>query len=105
MKENNVGGYKKQQQFDSRMREGHIELGKGAVTAVARVKAAIKKGVLFTNFLNMWQPTNSLQGAVVDIITGNYNYKLGIAKVKKLGESKYKSTFNSLSFVPRNLTA
>jgi len=61
--------------------------------------------VLFTNFLNTWQPTNTLQGAVVDIITGNYNYKLGIAKVKKLGESKYKNTFNSLSFVPRNLSA
>ncbi len=100
-----LGVYKNHLQFDTLMKEGHIELGKGAVTAVAIVTPAIKKGVLFTNFLNMWQPTNSLQGAVVDIITGNYNYKLGIAKVRKLGESKYKSTFNSLSFVPRNLSA
>ncbi len=90
-------------QFSQLLKNGHIEMGKAAVTAVALVTAAVKKGVTFSNFINMWQPTNALQGRVVDQISGNYNFKLGIAKVKKIGESPYKHTFNSMSFVPRNL--
>ncbi len=92
-------------QFERLLEQGHIELGRAAVTAVTMVTPAIKRGVLFSNFLNLWQPTNSLQGAVVDAVTGNYHYKLGIAQVRKLGESPYKHSLRSLSFVPRNLSA
>lgn len=90
-------------EFSQLLKNGHIEMGKAAVTAVALVTPAIKKGVTFSNFVNMYQPTNQLQGRVVDQISGNYNYKLGIARIKKIGESPYKHTFNSMSFVPRNL--
>ncbi len=100
-----LGVFSNDLQFDEALKNGHIELGKAAVTAVALVTPAIKKGVTFSNFLNMVQPTNVLQGAITDTITGNYNFKLGIAKIKKLGESKYKHTFNSMTFVPRTLTA
>jgi len=31
------------------------------------------------------------------------NYKMGVVKVKKVGESKYKSEFCSFSFAPRNI--
>ncbi|MEW7972063.1 MAG: hypothetical protein AB2540_07135 [Candidatus Thiodiazotropha endolucinida] len=38
-----------------------------------------------------------------DQVRGNYNYKMGVARVKKIGESKYKSEFRSMSFAPRNV--
>jgi arsenite oxidase large subunit len=90
-------------QFSSLMKNGHIELTKAAVTAVAIVTPAIKKGMMYANMLDMRQPSNALQPAVVDWISGNYNYKMGVARVKKLSESKYKNEFRSLSFPPRNI--
>ena len=39
----------------------------------------------------------------LDRISGNYNYKMGIAKVTKIGESPYKHTFRSMSFAPRDI--
>jgi len=90
-------------QFSTLMKNGHIELHEGAVTAVAIVTPAIRKGVMFTNFLDLRQPSNILQGRVVDHISGNYNFKMGVAKIKKIGESQYKKTFRSMSFAPRNI--
>jgi len=76
------------------MKRGHIELSKAAVTAVAIVTLHVKQGVIYSNVLI---------ARVVDQISGNYNYKMGVAKVKKLGESKYKTEFRSMSFAPRNI--
>lgn len=90
-------------QFTELMKNGHIELSKGAVTAVAIVTDAVKQGVLYSMFLDMKQPSNNLQGRVVDNISGNYNYKMGVARIRKIGESKYKSEFRSMSFAPRNI--
>ena len=53
--------------------------------------------------LDMRQPSNSLQARVVDNISGNYNYKMGVAMIKKIGESPYKHSFRSMSFAPRNI--
>jgi arsenite oxidase large subunit len=91
-------------QFSELMARGHIELSKAAVTAVAVVVPHIKKGVLYSNMLNPRQPSNSLTARVVDQISGNYNYKMGVAKITKLGESEYKQEFRSMSFAPRNIT-
>ena len=63
----------------------------------------IKKGVIYMDFLHTSQPANALEGRVVDWISGNYNYKMGVAKVKKIGESPYKKTFRSMSFAPRDI--
>ncbi len=92
-------------QFSELMKKGHIKLGKGAAKAVAIVTPAVKKGVMYSYFLNpsKGQASNSLQGRVVDSISGNYNYKIGVAKVKKIGESRYKKEFVHMSFVPRNI--
>ncbi|WP_260292626.1 arsenate reductase (azurin) large subunit [Sedimenticola hydrogenitrophicus] len=89
--------------FASRLKNGWIELNKAAVTAVAIVTPHVKKGTLYSYYLNTNQPSNALQGRVPDQISGNYNYKMGVAKVKKIGESKYKSEFRSMSFAPRNI--
>ncbi len=58
---------------------------------------------MYSYFINTSQPSNVLQGRVPDQISGNYNFKMGNAKVKKIGESKYKSEFRSMSFAPRNI--
>jgi arsenite oxidase large subunit len=55
------------------------------------------------DFLVPSQPGNSLAGRIPDWISGNYNYKMGVAKVKKIGESQYKKTFRSMSFAPRDI--
>jgi arsenite oxidase large subunit len=90
-------------QFTTLMKNGHVELSKAAVTAVAMVTPVVKKGLLYANMIDMRQPSNSLQARVVDQISGNYNFKMGVAKIKKIGESKYKEEFRSMSFVPRNI--
>jgi len=91
-------------QFSSLMKNGHIELSKAAVTAVAMVTPAVKKGVTYMDFLHTSQPANALAGRVVDWISGNYNYKMGVGRVKKIGVSPYKTTFRSMSFAPRDIT-
>ncbi len=98
-----LGVHGKDFQFSELMKNGHIELSKAAVTAIAIVTPNTKQGVLYSNMLDMLQPANALQARVVDWISGNYNYKMGVAKVKKLGASKFKEEFRSMSFAPRNI--
>ena len=90
-------------QFSKLMENGHIELNSAAITAVAMVTPAIKKGVLYTDFLHTQSPGNALAGRVVDWISGNYNYKMGVGRVKKIGVSPYKHTFRSMSFARRDI--
>lgn len=90
-------------QFSKLMENGHIKLDKAAVTAVVIVTPAVKKGALYANMIDMRQPSNSLTTRVVDQISGNYNFKMGVANIKKIGESKYKSEFRAFSFAPRNI--
>ncbi len=66
-------------------------------------KSHVKKGTMYSYFLNTNQPSNALQGQVPDQISGNYNYKMGVARVRKIGESKYKHEFTHMSFAPRNV--
>lgn len=90
-------------QFSTLMKNGHIELSKAAVTAVAIVTPVVKRGMLYANMIDMRQPSNSLTARVPDQISNNYNYKMGVARIKKMGESKYKKEFRSFSFAPRNI--
>ncbi|MBI4083920.1 MAG: molybdopterin-dependent oxidoreductase, partial [Candidatus Lambdaproteobacteria bacterium] len=99
-----LGVYADDYQFGALMKNGHIELQKAAVTAIAIVTPAIKQGVLFAYFLDKRQPSNALQGRVVDWISGNYNYKIGVCRIRKLGGSAYQADRRSMSFAPRNIT-
>ncbi len=90
-------------QFSSLMKNGHIELSKAAVTAIAIVTPVVKKGMLYSNMIDMRQPSNSLAARVVDQISGNYNYKMGVARIRKIGESKYKTEYRNFSWAPRNI--
>jgi arsenite oxidase large subunit len=89
--------------FTKLMENGHIKLEKAAITAVAIVTPALKKGVMYMDFLHTSQPANALAGRVVDWISGNYNYKMGVGSVKKIGESPYKHDFRSMSFARRDI--
>ncbi len=89
--------------FSGQMKNGNVELSKAAVTGVAMVTRHIKKGMMYMDFLHTSQPANSLEGRIVDWISGNYNYKIGVARIKKIGESPYKHTFRSMSFAPRDI--
>ncbi|MEM1047510.1 MAG: arsenate reductase (azurin) large subunit [Pseudomonadota bacterium] len=89
--------------FTKLMENGHIELHKAAITAVAIVTPALKKGVMYMDFLHTAQPANALAGRVVDWISGNYNYKMGVGKVRKIGVSPYKNDFRSMSFARRDI--
>ena len=89
--------------FSGQMKNGNVKLNQAAVTAVAIVTRAIKKNVMYMDFLHTSQPANALEGRIVDWMSGNYNFKMGVAKVKKIGESPYKKTFRSMSFAPRDI--
>jgi len=98
-----LGVHKNHFQFSELMKRGHIELQKAAVTAIAIVTPHVKKGVLYANMIDMRQPSNSLSARVVDNISNNYRFKMGVARIKKIGESQYKREFRSMSFAPRNI--
>ena len=89
--------------FAALLQNGHIELTRAAITAVVIVTPAVKEGVGFMDFLHTSQPANALAGRVVDWISGNYNYKMGVGKVQRLGESPYKHQYRSMSFARRDI--
>jgi arsenite oxidase large subunit len=103
LKETTLGVEGSDYSFSGQMKAGNVELTRAAVTGVAMVTRHIKKGIIFMDFLHTSQPANSLEGRIVDWISGNYNYKIGVAKVKKIGVSPYKKSFRSMSFAPRDI--
>jgi arsenite oxidase large subunit len=86
---------------------GHIKTASGSCKAVAIVTDAVRPGVLFTNFL--WAPgwpeseSNSLVHRVPDPITNRYRFKLGKAKIRKIGETPYKDSFDTMTFKSRTI--
>ena len=102
-----TGGYlardTKDTLFSGLMENGHIKLVSASVSAVAMVTPAVRVGVAFMYFLDPSQPANSLVGRVPDPISNNYRFKLGVGKVRKIGESPYKKSFASMSFKPRTI--
>jgi arsenite oxidase large subunit len=103
LKETTLGVEGSDYSFSGQMKNGNVELSEAAVTAVAMVTRAVKKNVLYMDFLHTSQPANALEGRVVDWISGNYNYKMGVARIQKIGESQYKKEHRSFSWAPRNI--
>lgn len=89
--------------FTQLMKNGLIRIGRGSCEGVAIVTDAVRPGLLFTNFLDVGSPSNSLVHRVPDPITNRYRFKLGKGKVTRIGESPYKSSFERMSFAPRTL--
>lgn len=89
--------------FTNLQKAGHIKLISGSFEAVAIVTDAILPGVAFTYFLDTKNPGNSLAPRVLDPVSQRYRFKLGVGKVKKIGESQYKHDMTAMSFGPRNI--
>ncbi|HEY3365078.1 MAG TPA: molybdopterin-dependent oxidoreductase [Symbiobacteriaceae bacterium] len=89
--------------FTEKMKRGYIRVASGRVEAVAIVTDGVKKGVMFTNFLWSASPANALTHAVPDMVTERYPWKLGKARVRKLGESPFKRDDRFMSFLPRTI--
>ncbi|MDP6980719.1 MAG: arsenate reductase (azurin) large subunit [Myxococcota bacterium] len=90
--------------FTGLQKKGLIKLTQARVPAVAMVTPAMKKGVTFMNFLHKTASANALVPRVPDPISNRYRFKLGVAFVKKTGESPYKNDLNRMSFAPRIIT-
>jgi arsenite oxidase large subunit len=92
--------------FSKLQEKGLIRTGRGEMTAVAIVTDAVRRGVLFGNFLRPRWPgasSNSLVHRVPDPITNRYRFKLGKGRISKTGESPYKRSFEEMSFKPRTI--
>jgi arsenite oxidase large subunit len=89
--------------FSALRKAGHIAFIKGSFQAVAIVTDAIRPGVAFTYFLDTKNPGNSLAPRVLDPVSQRYRFKLGVGKVKKIGESEYKRNPTAMSFAPRHI--
>lgn len=89
--------------YSSLEKAGHIRLGKGGFEAVALVTDAVRPGVVWTNFLHTGSPANSIVHRVPDPITNRYRFKLGKGRVRKIGESPYKTALDKMSFAPRTV--
>lgn len=85
------------------LESGHIEFTSARIEAIAMVTPATRPGVAFTYFLNPKSAANSLAPRVVDPISNNYRYKLGVGRLERLGESPHKHAFDSMSFAPRTI--
>ena len=84
-------------------KRGNIKMGSAKITAVAMVTSDVKPGVAFTYFLWPEDPGNSLAPRVPDPVTNQYRFKLGMGKIRKTGESPYKSDFTKMTFLPRTI--
>ncbi|OGH56471.1 MAG: arsenite oxidase large subunit [Candidatus Lindowbacteria bacterium RIFCSPLOWO2_12_FULL_62_27] len=82
---------------------GRIRIGHGEFKGVAIVTDDIRPGVVFADFLWPAAPANSVVHRVPDPITLRYRFKLGKGRIKKIGESPYKKTFDEMSFAPRTV--
>ncbi|MBI5438356.1 MAG: molybdopterin-dependent oxidoreductase [Nitrosomonadales bacterium] len=102
-KDQQMGTNANDTKFGALLKNGHVKMTSASVTAVAMVTPAVKKGVGFMYFLHPTQPANSLAARIVDPLTNQYRYKIGIGKVKRIGESPYKRDFHTMTFVRRDL--
>lgn len=85
---------------------GLIKVGSGRVTAVALVTDATRQGVIFANFAwPRWPDSaaNALVHRVPDPIANRYRFKLGKGKLRRLGESPFKHSFEQASLKPRTI--
>ena len=89
--------------FDGLMKNGHIELQKATVKAVAVVIPVPRPGVSFMYFLHPTDVANKLVPRVPDPISNNYRFKLAVGKVRKIGESPYKHSLTMMSFGTRTI--
>jgi arsenite oxidase large subunit len=102
-----TGGYQgvddNELSFTALKKAGRIGSTTGSFTAVAIVTDAVRRGVVFANFLWPSAPANSVVPRVPDPVTNRYRFKLGKGRITRTGESPYKRSFTAMSFAPRHI--
>lgn len=96
-----AGSSLEENRFSNLKKKGLIRTVSAKVELVAIVSDVVRQGVTFTYFNFPGSPANSLVSRVPDPISGNYRFKLGIGKIKKIGQSPYKKDLSKMSFAPR----
>ena len=87
------------------LKNGHIEFKSASVELVAMVTDSVRPGSTFSVcLLNPRQAVNALSPSVTDPMSGNYRFKLGVGKVRKVGESAYKKDFAQMTFTNRTFS-
>ena len=99
----NLGVKSGEMWFADLMKRGHIKLASGQFSAVAIVTPAIKKGVVFTEFLKMDMPANTITPRVPDPLTLNYRYKIACGTITRIGDSPFKKKFDQMTFKRRDI--
>ncbi len=90
--------------FKKLQADGNLELIKASFKAVAIVTDTPRAGMTYAWNLNPKEPANALSPRVPDPMTNNYRFKLGVGKIKKIGESPYKKDFSHMSFASRTFS-
>jgi arsenite oxidase large subunit len=87
------------------LKNGHIEFKSASVELVAMVTDSVRPGTTFSICLmNPRRSVNALSPSVTDPMSGNYRFKLGVGKVRKIGESPYKNDFSQMTFTNRTFS-
>jgi arsenite oxidase large subunit len=87
------------------LKNGHIEFKSASVELVAMVTDSVRPGTTFSICLmNPRRSVNALSPSVTDPMSGNYRFKLGVGKVRKIGESPYKNDFAQMTFTNRTFS-
>lgn len=89
--------------FSQLLKNGHIEMTSAGYDAIAIVTDAIRPGVAFTYFLVPGQAANTLAPRVLDPVSQRYRFKLARGHIRRLGESKYKHDFTTMTFKSRTI--
>ncbi len=87
--------------FKNLLKKGFIRTVSASVELVAIVSEVVRPGVTFTYFNFPGSTANNLVSRVPDPISGNYRFKLGVGRITKIRESKYKNDLSKMSFAPR----
>ena len=87
------------------LKNGHIDFKSASVELVAMVTDSVRPGTTFSICLmNPKRAVNGLSPSVTDPMSGNYRFKLGVGKVRKVGDSPYKKDLAQMTFTNRTFS-
>jgi arsenite oxidase large subunit len=103
-----VGGFiartTREASYTGLVEAGNIKFVSAKVKLVAIVTDMVAPGVTYSLAHDGREEANALVPRVTDPMTTNYRFKLGVGKIKKVGESPYKNSFSQMSFASRTLS-
>jgi arsenite oxidase large subunit len=89
--------------YSGLLKNGHIEFKSASVkNLVAVVTDNVRQGTTFSVcVVGGRNAVNALSPSVTDPMSGNYRFKLGVGRIRKTGESPYKTDQSMMTFTSR----